>query len=99
MNAQAFRRFDWRRPSVKLLTLHSAKGLEFPLVFVAGLQALPMAGETLDDALRLLYVAMTRATRELVLSAHGASPVVQRVRESLGEVARHFGCAAGDPPR
>jgi superfamily I DNA/RNA helicase len=95
MNAQAFRHFDWRRPSVKLLTLHSAKGLEFQHVFVAGLQALPMAGEPLHDALRLLYVAMTRATRELVLSAHGAeaagSVVVQRVRESLAEVARHFG--------
>ncbi len=97
MNAHAFRHFDWRRPSVKLLTLHSAKGLEFPLVFVAGLQALPMAGETLDDALRLLYVAMTRATRELVLSTHGASSessgVVQRVRDSLSEVVRRFGAA------
>ena len=39
MNALAFRRFDWRSPSVKLLTLHSAKGLEFALVCVAGLQA------------------------------------------------------------
>lgn len=55
MSAQAFRRFDWRRPSVKLLTMHSAKGLEFPLVFVAGLQALPMGGESLEDAARLVY--------------------------------------------
>lgn len=30
MNAQAFRRFEWRRPRVKLLTMHSAKCLEFP---------------------------------------------------------------------
>ena len=90
MGTQAFRRFDWRQPSVRLLTLHSAKGLEFPHVFVAGLQALPMHDEALDDALRLLYVAMTRATRDLVLSAHGTSPVVEQVRRSLAEVARQF---------
>jgi superfamily I DNA/RNA helicase len=94
MNAQAFRRFDWARPSVKLLTLHSAKGLEFPLVFVAGLQVMPMRDETPDDAARLLYVAMTRATHELVLSAHGRSPIVERVQASLAEVGRQFALAA-----
>jgi len=39
---------------------------------------------------RLLYVAMTRATRELVLLAHGRSAVVERVREALAAVARQF---------
>ena len=86
--------FDWRRTAVRLLTLHSAKGLEFPLVFVAGLQALPMRDESVDEALRLLYVGMTRATHELVLSAHGHSPVVQRVKQALGQVARQFSVQA-----
>jgi len=90
MAAQAFRHFDWAAHSVKLLTLHSAKGLEFPLVFVAGLQAMPLRDETLDEAVRLLYVAMTRATSALVLSAHGESAVVERVQESLAVVARQF---------
>ncbi len=90
MNSQAFRRFDWTTPSVKLLTLHSAKGLEFPLVFVAGLQSMPMRDESPEDAARLLYVAMTRATQDLVLSAHGSSPIVERVRDSLSHVARKF---------
>ena len=94
MNATAFRRFDWAQPSVKLLTLHSAKGLEFPFVFVAGLQSLPLGDEPLEDAVRLLYVAMTRATRELVLSAHGPSPLVQRVRDALAAVARQFSAVA-----
>ena len=93
MNAQAFRRFDWRHPSVRLLTMHSAKGLEFPLVFVAGLQALPMRDETMEDAARLLYVAMTRATHELVLAAHGTSPIVMRVQASLVDVVRRFALA------
>ena len=90
MNTQTFKRFDWRQPSVKLLTIHSAKGLEFRHVFVAGLQAMPLRDEALDEALRLLYVAMTRATHELVLSAHGDSPVVERVRKALCDVARQF---------
>ncbi|HSI49579.1 MAG TPA: NERD domain-containing protein/DEAD/DEAH box helicase [Ideonella sp.] len=90
MNAQAFRRFDWSRPSVKLLTLHSAKGLEFPHVFVAGLQAMPMKPETLEDAARLLYVGMTRATHELVLSAHGGSAITARVQDSLREIGQRF---------
>ena len=94
MNALAFRRFDWRRPSVKLLTMHSAKGLEFGLVVVAGLQALPLRDEAVEDAVRLLYVAMTRATRELVLSAHGPSALVERVREALAAVARQFSVRA-----
>jgi hypothetical protein len=94
MNAQAFHRFDWRQPSIRLLTMHSAKGLEFPLVFVSGLQALPMKDESLEDAARLLYVAMTRATHELVLAAHGPSAIVARVKASLADVARRFVAAS-----
>ena len=90
MNTQAPRRFDWCQPSVKLLTMHSAKGLEFPLVFVAGLQALPRKDESLEDAARLVYVAMTRATHELVLAACGKSKIVERVHEAVGEVGRRF---------
>ncbi len=98
MGQQAFRRFDWQRPGIKLLTQHSAKGLEFALVFVASLQACPMQGEPLTDALRLLYVAMTRATRELVLSAHGRSAVVERVSEALADQAQSSATAALQQP-
>lgn len=94
MNAQAFRRFDWSVPAVRLLTMHSAKGLEFPIVIVAGLQALPWRDEPIDEAVRLLYVAMTRSTRELVLSAHGRSPIVERVRQALAGVSASFAAAA-----
>ena len=86
-----FRRFDWLKPTVKLLTLHSAKGLEFPLVCIVGLDAMPLHDEPMDEEARLLYVGMTRATQRLVLSAAGGSAMVDRVRNSLEAVAAQFG--------
>jgi superfamily I DNA/RNA helicase len=59
--------------AVSLMTLHGAKGLEFPVVFLAGLKegvipfrAKGMAGD-LEEEKRLLYVGMTRAEDELIL--------------------------------
>jgi ATP-dependent exoDNAse (exonuclease V) beta subunit len=49
-----------------------------------------MRDESLEDAVRLLYVAMTRATHELVLSAAGDSALVQRVRDALAAVTQQF---------
>jgi DNA helicase-2/ATP-dependent DNA helicase PcrA len=61
---------------VLLLTAHNAKGLEFPVVVVAGLEeglfphasALEEAGE-LEEERRLFYVALTRARDEVLLTA------------------------------
>ena len=90
MQAQGATRFDWSKPSVKLITMHSAKGLEFPLVFIAGLDSMPWKDEPLEEEVRLLYVGMTRSTHELVLSTAGNSPIVQRVTNSLEAVAGQF---------
>ncbi|HQR71026.1 MAG TPA: 3'-5' exonuclease [Burkholderiaceae bacterium] len=90
MSQLKVRDFEWNGPSVKLVTLHSSKGLEFPVVFVAGLQAMPHKDEPLEEEVRLLYVGMTRANQELVLSTHGDSPIVQRVRSALVQVSQQL---------
>jgi len=61
--------------AVKLMTVHSSKGLEFPIVFVAGLEdnIFPLSNSMIEPKLleeerRLMYVAITRAKDVLFLS-------------------------------
>ena len=74
------------KDSVKLVTMHSCKGLEFPFVAIPGLGALPKEGQPEADEARLLYVAMTRATEQLVLIHHLDSVFTRRIRDSINDV-------------
>lgn len=66
---------DEHEDSVQLMTLHSAKGLEFPLVFLAGMEenlfphrmSLEEPGR-LEEERRLCYVGITRAMEKLVMT-------------------------------
>ena len=60
---------------VNMMTIHSAKGLEFPVVFIAGLEEGLFPSELsaevpreLEEERRLFYVALTRAERQVVLT-------------------------------
>jgi len=76
--------------AVMIETMHRAKGLEFKHVFVSGLHTMPMRDESMEDAVQLLYVAMTRATHQLTLFAAGASPIVDRVGTSIKRVGNQL---------
>ncbi|MDW8130009.1 MAG: 3'-5' exonuclease [Bryobacterales bacterium] len=91
------------RAQVLLLTLHNAKGLEFPVVFITGLEdgLFPHARSldspsALEEERRLFYVGMTRAQRRLILTwarlrRRWASGVPEPSQPSrfLGEVPSH----------
>ena len=60
---------------VNMMTIHTAKGLEFPVVFIAGLEEGLFPNEmssdsprALEEERRLFYVALTRAERQVVLT-------------------------------
>jgi DNA helicase-2/ATP-dependent DNA helicase PcrA len=81
--------WDEQADHVSVMTLHSSKGLEFPVVFVAGLEEgmLPHAlaveegsEEGVEEERRLLYVGMTRAMDELTLT-------YARMRMHFGETS------------
>jgi DNA helicase-2/ATP-dependent DNA helicase PcrA len=72
---------------VSVMTLHSAKGLEFPVVFIAGLEEglLPhfnsQAPEEIEEERRLLYVGMTRAEQRLHLTTCSRRRIAGRYQD------------------
>jgi DNA helicase-2/ATP-dependent DNA helicase PcrA len=82
-------KLDMQGDAVKLMTLHSAKGLEFPAVFLTGLEdgVLPHARSIqgdgdLEEERRLCYVGITRAQQHLTIS-------LARHREAFGRSQRN----------
>ena len=68
-------KYDEDKPAVTLMTVHAAKGLEFPVVFVVGLEEelFPVGSRNYEDVnieeeRRLFYVAITRAEDQLFFS-------------------------------
>ena len=78
-----------------LMTIHAAKGLEFPVVLVSGLeeQMFPLRGldawedpEEMEEERRLAYVAFTRAERQLILSWAAVRRIFGQMR--IGQQSR-----------
>ncbi|MBI4422732.1 MAG: UvrD-helicase domain-containing protein [Elusimicrobia bacterium] len=97
-----------RQSAVTLMTVHLAKGLEFPVVFLTGLEEglFPIgAGNSSPDELeeerRLCYVGMTRARERLILSYASTRRMFGTVYTNLPSrfvlEARLLGAHTGDP--
>lgn len=61
--------FDPLANTIKVMTMHGSKGLEFPLVALCGVEQMAASGEDEKEEARLFYVAATRATQRLVVAA------------------------------
>lgn len=84
-NAKAKKQFSPGADSVKLMTMHSSKGLEFPVVAVSGVGYMPGDGADKVSEAKLLYVAMTRSTEKLLLTSHRETEFLEQLKGSLGE--------------
>ena len=68
--------YDQRAEAVALMSCHSAKGLEFPVVFMTGLEegifpCTLMGTPNVEEERRLFYVGLTRAKQRVILTASG----------------------------
>lgn len=70
--------FDPLADTIKVLTMHASKGLEFPLVALPGVGHMPEAGCSETDEARLFYVAATRATQTLYITLSGKGAYMDR---------------------
>jgi hypothetical protein len=78
--------FDITTDRVSLISIHSAKGLDFDLVYLVGADHLIPTAETKDRLMRTLYVAMTRAKHRLVIPYVEETEFINRMqRVSRGE--------------
>ncbi|QHG20990.1 DNA helicase II [Nostoc sp. ATCC 53789] len=75
--------------SIKLITMYSSKGLEFPVVLIPGIGYIPdqYGHGTPEEEARLLYVAMTRAIEQLIMTCDRSSQFTSRLETVLGKVA------------
>lgn len=69
--------------SVKIVTMHSSKGLEFPLVCIPAIGAASKHDGEPEEEARLLYVAMTRATQELVMTYGEESLFSEKMQKAM----------------
>ena len=67
------------RPLVTVLTIHSSKGLEFETVVLVGIDRIQFTAKELVDQVRLMYVGMTRAKNQLLITASGDTVFTQRL--------------------
>lgn len=87
IDQQEKKSLDMSSHTVKVMTMHSSKGLEFPLVVIPGVGYLPRGNIEQEAEARLLYVAMTRATEKLLLTASRRSEFVKLLEAPSAEQA------------
>lgn len=93
---------DRKQPAVHLMTIHSSKGLEFPIIFVIGLEEgifphsrSAFSSRELEEERRLMYVALTRAKEKVHLlfadqrTLYGSTQI-NPVSRFVDEIPKHL---------
>ena len=73
--------YDPGQPLVTVLTIHSSKGLEFETIVLVGIDKIQFVAKELVDQVRLMYVGMTRAKSQLLITSSGDTVFTQRLVE------------------
>ena len=73
--------FNPNDDSVTIMTMHSSKGLEFPVVAVAGVGYLPRKHHNKVSEAKLLYVALTRSTEKLLVTSHKENDFIKELNQ------------------
>jgi superfamily I DNA/RNA helicase len=77
------RHYHPNEDSIKIITMHSSKGLEFPVICVPGLGYMPNKDQSTLEEARLMYVAMTRAIDQLIVTSHSQSLFTERLEKAM----------------
>ena len=80
------RNYKPEKQAIKLVTMHSSKGLEFLSVFIPGIGYMPHKNENPEEEAKLLYISMTRAIDNLLITSHRDSEFSKRIQKLTSSV-------------
>lgn len=76
---------------IKVMTMKVSKGLEFPVVALPGVGHMPAPGEDEKEAARVFYVAATRASARLIVTASEDSAISRSLLPTRRIYQLHYG--------
>jgi ATP-dependent exoDNAse (exonuclease V) beta subunit len=77
--------YDITTDRVSLISIHSSKGLDFDLVYLAGIDHIRLTEAAKEALISLVYVAMTRAKYRLVIPYVEETELIKRMKECLSK--------------
>ena len=82
-DARSKEMYDITTDRVSVISIHSSKGLDFDLVYLVGIDHIPLTKATKETLISLVYVAMTRAKYRLVIPYVEETDLITRMKSCL----------------
>ena len=90
-DAESKKNYDAGVDKVLLSTVHSAKGLEFEKVYFMNLESFPLDYLNERENASMVYVAMTRAKKQLTIVSGSRTPTFARISETVAKYCADCG--------